>query len=199
MHHMEGGRDHLWHSTSDAILRKLLLPFFLRLHVLKLLLISPAIGNHGTAGRVGLHPIIDGLQELVLFSAEVFLVHVDRVHARLCGEQAVIVDELNVFSRPLVQPVLDILPILKPRNHFLHGFQLFFPLLQVRRRLRSSCCVAFLVELDLALHVADVFQAQLTADGVDVAHWIYCILGMDDIVIFERTHDVHNTIHRLNV
>ena len=26
------------------------------------------------------------------------LVHVDRVHARLCGEQAVIVDELNVLG-----------------------------------------------------------------------------------------------------
>merc|ERR1719416_283621 len=138
MHHVESIVDDLAHGTGSLSLLQASLARRVRLDVLKFLLKRAAIGDHRATGRVGVDPVENWLQELVLLTAVVPLIHVDREHRWLGRQQHVFVETLNVTRRPILHIVLDIFATLQHCDDFVHGNQFLLPLLEVRWRLGPS-------------------------------------------------------------
>merc|ERR1740121_2263803 len=120
VHHVEGGGDDLVHRAHSGRLVEPCLSGVIGLHILELLLESPTVGDHGAAGRILGDPLVDLLQELVFLTAVVLLIHVDRKHTRLSGQEHVIVQELDIDRCPILHVHLHILPRFQAFEDLLH-------------------------------------------------------------------------------
>mmetsp|Transcript_20609 Transcript_20609/g.47086 ORF Transcript_20609/g.47086 Transcript_20609/m.47086 type:complete len:235 (-) Transcript_20609:100-804(-) len=196
--HPEGGLDDLRQRAGHLLLLELGVGGRL-IKVHEIVLKGTAVRyDRGTRG-VGLHPLKDGLQKLVLLTLVVIHVHVDGEEDRLGREELQLVEEDDVFSGPNVHAVTDVLAFLHELMNLLVADQVFLPLLLGLGGLGECGGSLLVVVLQRGFHELDVLDAELGGDGGDVSHRVDCVLRVDHVVILKCAHHVDDAVYSLDV
>mmetsp|Transcript_2088 Transcript_2088/g.4726 ORF Transcript_2088/g.4726 Transcript_2088/m.4726 type:complete len:226 (-) Transcript_2088:132-809(-) len=139
---------------------------------------------------MGLHPLVDLGQPLVLLACVVPRTHVDEVDDGLGGDEVahVVLDELNLAVAPL--PVPDGLVVIQ------EGLNLLVGAVEQRGELHLGVLLHILYFIRLRLqHELHVLLAQLRLDRLQITDRVYAVVHMHNVIVVKGTHHVEDSIH----
>ena len=100
-----------------------------------------------------------------------------------------LVQELDLLTTPIL--VSDIFSILRKVEHCLDACELLLDALLILRLSLQLCCKS----LKGFLGLSNVFLSQLVIDDADISQGVEITLGVNDILLWERSDYVEDSIN----
>lgn len=189
------GGDDLGQGALDAELLELLLALGVGLHVGQTFFEADGEWDDQITGGVGINPLLDAEQMLVLLADVVALGQVDEVDTRLGGQQQHGVDGLNLLSGP--GAIGNTLAGLKVLQEAANKCGLILLLLDLERL--ATALDDLLDTLEVLLDELNVLNTQFVEDDLQVANGVDVALNVDDFGVVKASDDLENSVNGTNV